>query len=306
MKETIIPVISPMREDLSLDKDAVKKIFTYLYSNNAIPFILGTTGECASLPQNFKEEYLKVAVDNRPVGQKLLVGVSSNIIDDTIQFADQAFELGVETVVATLPTYYALSEEQMENYFLRLADACKPELIIYNIPATTHMSIPLAVIERLSHHPKIVAVKDSERSIERLIALLDLCRDRTDFKHYMGWAGQSAIALLNGSAGIVPSTGNFAPKIYTQMCLAAEQGLEDRVYSLQHESDKLGLIYQSNKSLGDSLWALKVLMKQLDLCDTHMMPPLNRDNVEEENKLISNFQDLVNQNTITLNLTKNA
>ncbi|MCA5004712.1 dihydrodipicolinate synthase family protein [Sphingobacterium bovistauri] len=305
MKETIIPVISPMLEDLSLDEKAVKRIFTFLYNNNAIPFILGTTGECASLPQYFKEEYLKVAVENRPYGQKLLVGISSNIIEDSIQFANKAYSLGVETVVATLPSYYSLSEEQMENYFLKLANECHSNLIIYNIPATTHMSIPLDVIERLSHHPKIVAVKDSERSLDRLIALLEICKNREDFKHYMGWAGQSAIALLNGSSGIVPSTGNFAPNIYTQMCLAAEQGLEDRVYRLQNDSDKLGNIYQFNKSLGDSLWALKVLMKQFDLCDTYMMPPLNKDNTEEEIELISNFQDLITNNKLQFNSTSN-
>src|SRR5690606_2255850 len=179
-KETIVPVVAPLTQDLSLDQDAVARIFSYLYSNGTTPFILGTTGESASLSNSFKEEYLRTAVANKPEGEKLYVGISSNILEDSISFANQAFDLGISEVAATLPTYYKLSDVQIEKYYLDLAEAITPDLIVYNIPATTHMSIPLNLLDRLSHHPKIVAVKDSERNIERLDQSLDLWRDRPD------------------------------------------------------------------------------------------------------------------------------
>lgn len=301
-KETIVPVIAPLKEDLSLDQEAVARIFSYLYSNGATPFILGTTGESASLSNIFKEEYLRVAVRNRPEGQKLYVGISSNVMEDSISFANLAFELGVSEVAATLPTYYKLSDTQIEKYYLDLAEGIQPNLIVYNIPATTHMSIPLELLDRLSHHDKIVGVKDSERSIERLDLSLDLWRDRDDFKHYMGWSGACAYSLINGSDGIVPSSANFAPTIYRDMCLAVEQGDLERAYVLQKNSDDLGLLYQSNKSLGESLWALKVLMKQLGLCEAFMMPPLHRLGEQEEYAIAESFQNLVTNENIKLNL----
>ncbi|GGH10294.1 dihydrodipicolinate synthase family protein [Sphingobacterium alkalisoli] len=306
LKETIVPVVAPLNKDLSLDRDAVGRVFSYLYANNAIPFILGTTGESASLSASFKEEYLRTAVDHKLESQKLYVGISSNIVTDSIEFAHLAHNLGIEAVATTLPTYYKLSEAQMEKYFLQLAEEIPTDLIIYNIPATTHMSIPLDLLDRLSYHPKIVAVKDSERSIERLDNALALWRDRPDFKHYMGWAGQSAYALINGSDGIIPSSGNFAPGIYHQMCIAVQEGDFDRAYSLQKQSDNLGELYQANKSLGESLWALKVLMRELSLCDPFMMPPLYELSKGEENKLIGAFQALINQENIKLNITNHA
>lgn len=306
MKETIVPVIAPLTPDLNLDVEAVGRIFSYLHANNASPFILGTTGEAASLSNAFREEYLKTAVACKNADQKLYVGVSSNILEDTIAFANQACTLGVDAVAATLPTYYKLSEKQMEKYFLQLAENCAADLIIYNIPATTHMSIPLDLLERLSYHPKIVAVKDSERCMDRLRASLDLCRDRLDFKHYMGWAGQAAYALLHGSAGVVPSTGNFAPAVYTQLCEAAQQGDERRAHQLQKQSDALGELYQSNKSLGESLWALKVLMKELGLCDTYMMPPLYELGKAEEQSIKLAFQELINNENIKLNIASHV
>ncbi|MFD1771990.1 dihydrodipicolinate synthase family protein [Sphingobacterium suaedae] len=305
-KETIVPVVAPLKQDLSLDHDAVARIFAYLYGNGAIPFILGTTGESASLSNKFKEEYVQTAVANRPHGKKLYVGISSNILQDSISFANLAAALGVEEVAATLPTYYKLSEVQMEKYYLDLAEAIAANLIVYNIPATTHMSIPLDLLDRLSYHPKIVAVKDSERSMERLDRSLDLWKDRTDFKHYMGWAGACAHSLIHGSDGIIPSSGNFAPAIYSAMCQAVERGDIEAAEMLQQQSDSLGALYQANKSLGESLWALKVLMKELGLCESFMMPPLYALGVPEEQALVEAFHQLVTNENIKLNIVNHV
>jgi len=305
-KETIVPVVAPLKQDLNLDHDAVARIFSYLYTNGATPFILGTTGESASLSNAFKEAYLRTAVANRPKGEKLYVGISSNILEDSISFANLAFDLGVSQVAATLPTYYKLSDAQMEKYYLDLAEAITPDLIVYNIPATTHMSIPLNLLDRLSHHPKIVAVKDSERNMERLDQSLELWRDRTDFKYYMGWAGACAHSLINGGDGVVPSSANFAPAIYRDMCLAVEQGDLESAYALQKQSDDLGALYQSNKSLGESLWALKILMKQLGLCESHMMPPLYTLGKQEEEHIVKAYQTLIAKDNIKLNLVSHV
>lgn len=305
-KETIVPVVAPLNRDLSLDEGAVARIFSYLYVNDAIPFILGTTGESPSLSNEFKEAYLRAAVANRPAGKKLYVGISSNTLADSISFANLAFELGVEEVAATLPTYYKLSDAQIEKYYLDLAESIKPSLIIYNIPATTHMSIPLNLLDRLSQHPNIVAVKDSERSLERLEQSLDLWRDRSDFKHYMGWAGGAAQALINGSAGVVPSSGNFAPAIYTDMCRAVEQGDLDSAHALQKQSNDLGALYQANRSLGESLWGLKVLMKEIGLCDAYMMPPLYALGQADEEHTVAAFHALVENEHIKLNVVSHA
>src|SRR5690606_35322356 len=87
-KETIVPVVAPLNQELTLDQDAVARIFSYLYANGATPFILGTMGESASLSNTSKEAYLKAAVANRPEGEKLYVGISSNILEDSISFAE--------------------------------------------------------------------------------------------------------------------------------------------------------------------------------------------------------------------------
>lgn len=299
-KGIIVPVVAPITSKYELDVNAVEKIFNHLYAHHAIPFILGTTGESASLSNEFKEEYLKTAAKLKPANGQLYVGISSNIVKDSIEFAKQCFDLGVDAVAATLPTYYKLSDEQIKGYFLQLADSIPGPLVIYNIPATTHMSIPLSIIEELSYHENIVATKDSERSVERLDESLKLWKDREDFSHFIGWAGQSAYALVNGSDGLVPSTGNFAPSVYYKMMQAVENGDNKSAFDLQNQSDLLGNLYQAGRSLGESLWGLKVLMKEFDLCEPIMMPPLHELSDEDEKALKNAFYELIKEEKISL------
>jgi 4-hydroxy-tetrahydrodipicolinate synthase len=271
---TIVPVITPLKADYTLDVAAVEKLFLLFRQHGVFPFILGTTGEAPSLPAAVKRDYIRVAGRLKQAGDVLYAGISSNCLADSVEAALYAFGEGVDVVVATLPSYYILTEEQVLRYFEQLAEKVRGPLVVYNIPATTHHSISLSIIDRLSHHPDIVGTKDSERSEERLMASLKLWQGRSDFSHFLGWAARSGMALLNGGDGLVPSTANFAPAIYSDMEKAAGAGDVLKVERLQGLSDELGNSYQSGRTLGESLAALKLIMKNEGLCQEYMMAPL--------------------------------
>jgi dihydrodipicolinate synthase/N-acetylneuraminate lyase len=292
-KGIIVPAVTPLTATYAIDERSVEKIFNNFYAHNISPFILGTTGESASLSIQIKKDYLKAAAKNKKANTVLYAGISSNIITESIEFAKCCADNGVDAVAATLPSYYALSEVQMKKYFEQLADSIPLPLIIYNIPATTHMSIPLALINELSHHPNIVATKDSERSEERLQQSLALWKDRNDFGHFLGWAAKSTDALIAGSDGLIPSTGNLFPEIYSAMLKAVEEGNNEKAYTLQILSDAYGNVYQAGKTLGESLWALKLLMKEKGLCEAIVMPPLHAMNAEEEIKLKNAYAQII-------------
>lgn len=294
----IVPVVTPLTKTFSLDAQAVEKIFDLLYQHNASPFVLGTTGESASLPLSIKKDYLKAAASNKKPGSVLYAGISSTIFDESVELARICADHNVDAVAATLPSYYALTEAQIKQYFETLANTIPLPLIIYNIPATTHISIPVQVIEELSYHPNIIATKDSERSEERLQQSLQLWKDREDFGHFLGWAAKSADALFGGSDGLIPSTGNLVPEIYDTLLKAVEEGNKSVAQQMQQQSDTYGNLYQSGKTLGESLWALKVLMKEQGLCEAVVMPPLQPGSKEEEIKLIQSFNEIKKETVI--------
>ncbi|MBO9658760.1 MAG: dihydrodipicolinate synthase family protein [Chitinophagaceae bacterium] len=288
----IVPMVTPLTAGFALDEVAVEKLFELMYAHDVDPFILGTTGESASLPLAVKKSYIRKASAIKKKGSKLYVGISSTVLSESIELAKYGFERGADAVAASLPSYYQLSVSQMRDYFLQLADSIAAPLIIYNIPATTHMSIPVEVIDELSHHKNIVAVKDSERSDERLEQSLSLWKSRSDFSYLLGWAARSDKALLNGGDGLIPSTGNFVPEIYSRMLKAANEGDESVVKQMQQLSDSYGALYQKDKTLGESLWALKVLLQEKGIGEPVVMPPLTILDNEQTNRIIDDLRSM--------------
>ena len=271
----VVPLVTPLNASHLLDEDAVEKLMNRMAEGGVQSFIMGTTGEAPSLPMPLRLRYIEVAAKQKKYGD-LYVGISSFSLDDSIQLARHAADHGADAVVATLPYFYALTNDQMLSYYQLLADKSPLPLILYNIPITTHVSIPLDVIDALSHHPNIAGFKDSEQNDPRLMDALSRWKDREDFSHFMGSAAKSSLALENGSDGIVPSAGNVEPVWYAKLLENATAGKDTQHY--QHITDELGMVYQQGRTLGESLWALKEMLKMHDVCDSYMMPPLTKGN----------------------------
>ncbi len=275
-KGVIVPMISPLNDDLSVDKQAVKKIVRNFLKYDVAPFIAGTTGEASSLSFQQKLDLVQATVEVAKGNAIIYAGISSNCLPETIDMAKSFADAGADVLVANVPSYYPLTDVQAAKYCEQLADISPIPLIFYNITATTGYSIPLELVEKLSYHPNVVGLKDSERDEERLDQALDLWRDREDFVHLIGWAAMSGYALKNGSDGIVPSTGNYTPELYAELYAQALRGNWAEVDQLQQLTNSLGALYQKNRTLGESLAALKVIMNERDLCGTQVMPPIYR------------------------------
>lgn len=302
----VVPTVTPLTKSLQLDHDALEKMFHYFHKHNVMPFVNGTTGESSSLSFALKKEYILTACKLKQPGSLLYAGISANCVEDSVKLANIGFEAGVDAVAATLPSYYLLSDAQIFKYFEQLAAQVAGPLIIYNIPVTTRMSIPLNIVDELSHIDNIIGTKDSERSDERLKHSLELWTNREDFVHFLGWAPKSTDALINGSDGLIPSSGNICPHIYEEMYKAVKAGDHEKAHKFQRISDHLGDVYQKGKLLGESLWALKVCMQELGLCEEHVMPPLYSLNDEEKNKVIKNLWHVIDRDNLIVKSDTNV
>ncbi len=286
----VVPMVTPITADHEIDLDGVTNLIEHIISAGAAPFILGTTGESASIAEDDRLVFVKKMVEVANGRSFTYAGVSSPCLKTSVHGANQYFDVGVDAVVAHPPAYYQLSDDQLLNYFETLANSISGPVILYNITSVTHISIPVSIIDKLSHHPKIIGLKDSERDINRFEEALRLWANRDDFTHLVGWGAQMANGLKLGSDGLVPSTGNLTPREYVDMMTAAQENDQARLDELQNLLSDIGAIYQKNRSLGDSLAALKVMLKQFNLCDTYMMPPLNQLGEAEEEKIISEMK----------------
>ena len=286
----VVPMVTPVTKDGALDTSAVVRIIEFFAKAGVSPLLMGTTGEGNSVSQADGLLFVETAVKAREQwsminGQCSMViyaGLTGNCFSEQLRQAEAYTKAGADVIVATLPTYYALTPEQMENYYRQLADAITGPLMLYNILATTHMSIPVDVIRRLANHPNIVGLKDSERDLERMAQCIEIAKGREDFCYFCGWAAQSAHSLELGGDGIVPSTGNYVPEMFQQLYEAAMAGDMATANRLQDETNEIAKIYQKDRTLGQSLTALKVMMQTKGLCEPWMLMPLTRLSAEEE------------------------
>ena len=285
----VVPMVTPVTQDGQLDVEAVKRIIKFFADNKVSPLLMGTTGEGNSVSQADGRLFVETAVaanHQHPSPITIYVGLTGNCFAEQVRQAEVYTALGADVIVATLPTYYALTPEQMYEYYQMLADCITGPLMLYNILATTHMSIPVDVIRRLADHPNIVGLKDSERDLERMAQCIEIAKGRDDFAYFCGWAAQSAYSLELGGNGIVPSTGNYVPEMFSQLFDAAIAGDMATANRLQDETNEIAKIYQKDRTLGQSLTALKVMMQTKGLCEPWMLMPLSRLSAEEEQKII--------------------
>ena len=269
-------MITPFKEDNTIDGESVGRIVGLLKNAGVYPFVLGTTGEAPSISDEQKDRMVAETVKYAGADCPVYAGISSNCFEESVAMAHKYHEMGVNVVVATLPAYYPMNNEQMLTYFNELADQVPCPLIIYNMPATVKQSIPLEVLDQLSHHSSIVGTKDSERDMDRLDRSIELWKDRPDFVHLLGWAAQSAYALKKGSDGIVPSTGNFVPGLYQDLYLSNLEGKFERADELQRQTNDLSLLYQKDRILSQSIPALKSILAVMGICGTQVLPPMYR------------------------------
>ena len=286
----VVPMVTPVTKEGELDTEAVVRIIEFFAKAGVSPLLMGTTGEGNSVSPKDGLLFVETAVKAAQKRITIYAGLTGNCFSEQLAQAEAYTKAGADVIVATLPTYYALTEEQMENYYRTLADSIKGPLMLYNILATTHMSIPVDVIRRLADHPNIVGLKDSERDLERMAQCIEIAKDRDDFCYFCGWAAQSAHSLELGGDGIVPSTGNFVPEMFQQLYEAAIVGDLATANRLQDETNEIAKIYQKDRTLGQSLTALKVMMQTKGLCEPWMLMPLTR-LTEEEEKAIRDALD---------------
>ena len=269
-----MPMVTPFTSGGDIDFEASARLTEHLVASGTAVFALGTTGEGASIAPEARAQFIASVVQQNGCRTTVYAGISDTCLTTSIEMAKRYADLGADVAVAHLPSYYPLSDDDVLAYCERLAESIPVGLMLYNIPVTTGMSISLDVLERLSQHPNIVGLKDSENDTERLQRAMALWKDREDFVHLMGCGSLCAPALSMGSDGIVPGAANLVPKLFVDLYQAGSSGRHEEARHLQGLADAITNIFRTDRPLSQSLPILKAMMQLLGFCRGYVLPPL--------------------------------
>ena len=270
----IVPLLTPVTANGQLDEPAVERIVEHIITGGCQGLMVcGTTGEFASMSIAMRVLTVQQALAAARGRVLVFGGIGDTSLENALGLSQEFFAAGVHAVVANLPSYYPLTTEMMERYFTQLADRVGGPLYLYNIPQTTRLSIPLDLVERLSRHPRIAGIKDSEPDTARQEQLCRMFAGREDFSVFCGTVPFTAKAMRAGADGFVPSGGNLAPRAARDLMDQLVSGNVAAGDAAQQRIDAINAIYQKGRTITQSLAALKGALELAGLCGRHMLSP---------------------------------
>jgi len=272
----IVPMITPFTATGDVDEAAVGRVVDYLAAGGMDGlFLVGTTGESASMTARQKRDLVAAAIKANRGRLGIYAGISSNVLEESVQAARDYAELGVDALFVLPPSFYPVPEAALEEWFRQLLDRVPLDLLLYNIPLTTHLSIPMAVVERLAGHPRLLGMKDSEPDIERLRIALAIAKRHAGFHVLVGTNKLFVDGLALGADGIIPSSANLEPGVHRDLYRAVRAGQQEEVQRLKAAMNEV-LVRYNCPTLGETIAKLKALMAENGLCERHVLPPLRR------------------------------
>jgi len=288
----VVPMVTPVTAQGTLDELALNRLVDSLVAGRVEGiFVLGTTGEGAHVPRGQHKKLVGLTV-KRAAGRTLVFVGLGDMRQADMSLANEFFGAGADAVVAHPPISEKVPVEKLQAWYKSLLDQLEGPLLIYNMPATTGVSIPLDAVEGLLGHPKLAGIKDSENNPHRVEELLKRFGGKKDFSVFIGVGALMEKGLKLGADGIVPSVGNLIPEVCHDLCVAAQAADWNAAGLHYARMSAVAALYQKGRTLNESLAALKAAVHCRGLCAPDVLPPLRSLPKTEVEKIRSQMAEL--------------
>jgi 4-hydroxy-tetrahydrodipicolinate synthase len=220
---SLVAIVTPMFDDGRLDIPALNALIDYHIDQGTDGIVIvGTTGESPTV--DFDEHCLliKTAVSQVNGRVPVIAGTGANSTKEAIELTQKAKDLGVDACLLVAPYYNKPTQEGLYQHFMAIANAVDIPQILYNVPGRTGCDLSNDTTLRLATHKNIIGIKDATGGIERGTDLI--LRAPKDFAVLSGDDATAMSLMLLGGKGVITVTGNVAPKLMHEMCVAAVAG----------------------------------------------------------------------------------
>lgn len=251
IRGSICPVITPFKEDGSIDEETFKNLVDWQIKSGSHGIsCTGTSGEPSSLTIDERKRVMDLAVEAIDDRVFFAPGTGSTNHDETMELTKYAEELGADAAMVIVPYYNRPNQEALYQHFKTVADSVEIPIIIYNIPGRSAVNMEVSTMKRLVDDcPNIIGVKESNKDFEHVNRVLLNCG--RDFLLFSGIELLCYPMLAIGGAGFISATANVDPKrVATLYNLWAEGNVEkaqDMHFELMPLNDVL--FYDTNPTV---------------------------------------------------------
>ena len=198
------PVITPFRDDLSIDFDAYGKILDWQADNGVHGIIIGgSTGEFFSLTQEERIEQFNFAADRIAGRLPMIAGVNDLLVERCYELTAAAREAGAGALLVAAPPYGLPSQDELAAHCLEIDRIANLPIILYNYPDRTGVSMEKAFLDRIVQNDNFLAIKESSGEIGRMQMLareypqLQLSAGSEDLVlEFFAWGARSWVSVV--------------------------------------------------------------------------------------------------------------
>ncbi|HKP86279.1 MAG TPA: 4-hydroxy-tetrahydrodipicolinate synthase [Blastocatellia bacterium] len=227
-------LVTPFREDLSVDEDALRRFVEFQISEG-IDFLVpcGTTGESATLADEEQRRVVEIVLQTAQGRVHVVAGAGGNNTAHVIELAREYERLGVRGLLSVTPYYNKPTQEGLYQHFRAVAEAVSLPIIVYNVPPRTAVNVLPETIARLAEIPNIIGVKEASGDISQIADIAT--RVKAEFKIFSGDDSMTLPIVAVGGAGLISVASNEAPRQMTALTRAALENDWDEARRLNRE-----------------------------------------------------------------------
>lgn len=232
---TAVPVA--FAPDGTLDLEGSREILEYVAeSGNEGAFVLGTTGEFASLSFEERGQLTALSLEVLSPVMRVIVHAGAPSLYEVLRLVAQAKELGATEIAVLTPYYLPSTDSALREFFTAVnaaADGLAVFVYVYHKRSGNFVSVELmAELARLSN---IVGAKVSEEPLELISRYREVVP--ADFLIYTGADRELANAAAAGAQGVVSGISSVLPKPFRELAAAAGSGDANRLVAAQTAVD---------------------------------------------------------------------
>ncbi|HRX01189.1 MAG TPA: dihydrodipicolinate synthase family protein, partial [Cyclobacteriaceae bacterium] len=187
LRGIIPPLVTPLLNNDSLDLIGLERLIEHTISGGVQGiFVLGTTGEFASLSYKLREELIEYTCQWVKGRVPVLVGITDSAFSESLRLAKIAAKCGADAVVLAPPYYFAAGQPELLEYLQRIMVQMPLPLFLYNMPTHTKVKFMPETVRKAAEIPGIIGMKDSSSDLAYFKQVQYALRDSEDFTFMVG------------------------------------------------------------------------------------------------------------------------
>jgi 4-hydroxy-tetrahydrodipicolinate synthase len=234
-----VALITPFKEDESVDYDALKRLVDYLIKNSTdFLCILATTAETPTLSDDEKQKIKELVVETVNGRIPVIMGIGGNCTRNVINAIKTTDLSGIDGILSVVPYYNKPSQEGLYQHYKAIASSTDMPIVLYNVPGRTGVNMKAETTLRIARDFKnVIAIKEASGDITQMD---DIIKNKPDtFQVISGDDGMTYPLLTLGAVGVISVIGNAFPREFSKMVRLALQGDYANALLIHHKFTEL-------------------------------------------------------------------